>query len=278
MRARPLPRTVQLTLDFSAPLTASARSTEQFLLALRRRKARLAAVRFKENRTHIIALGKDGRTLHLHACFAAAPDDVLDAIGVFLKAGRRSMIYRNAIRRLREYWQTQGEQAGWLLEEDAAVIESVRRLPCSGTSQQRAFLREAFARYNLLHFDARLPEDFPLRLSEHMTSRFGHMRYHVTRSGQRVVLELAINQNLFLAGNEANLLDTLLHEMTHVDAWLSHGHRGHGTAWKRIARRVGCEAVACSSRIIRRQRRGAPANERVPDRSWLPAPAQSGAA
>jgi hypothetical protein len=278
MRSRPLPTSVQLALDFSAAQPGCARTADAFLFALRLRRARLDAVRFKKNRTHIIALGKDGRTLHLHSCFASAPDHVLDAIGMFLKASRRSPVYRAAIRQLREYWQRQGEQGGWLVEEDAAVLEAVRRLSSSGTHEQRAFLREAYARYNLIHFDARLPEDFPIRLSEQMTSRFGHMRYHVTRAGERIVLELAINQNLFLPGNEPNLLDTLLHEMTHVEAWLFHGHRGHGPAWKRIARRVGCEAVACSSRIIRRQRRGAPPNERVPDRAWLPALAHSGAA
>ncbi len=238
----------------------------------------MEAVRFKDNRARIIALGKDGRTLHLHACFREAPDVILDAIAVFLKASRRSEMYRAAIRQLREFWQSQGEQAGWLIAEDAAVIEGVRQLPCSGTREQRAFLRDAYARYNLVHFDARLPEAFPIRISERMASRFGHMRYHVTRSGERVVLELAINHNLFMAGNEANLLDTLLHEMTHVEAWLEHGHRGHGALWKRVARRVGCEALACSARIIRRRRRGSPPLERVPDRSWLPALPQSGAA
>jgi hypothetical protein len=278
MRARPLPRTVQLSLDFTALPIQRALSADQFLHALRRRNARVDAVRFKDNRARIIALGKDGRTLHLHACFGTAPAGVIDAIAVFLKAGRRSQAYRDAIRTLREYWQAEGERAGWLIEEDAAVLDAVRRLPCSGTRAQRAFLREAYTRYNVLHFEAQLPENFPLRISEQMTSRFGHMRYHVTRSGERVVLELAISHNLFLPGNEANLLDTLLHEMTHVEAWLRHGHRGHGAVWKRVARRVGCEALACSARIIRRRRRGSPPNERVPDRSWLPAVAQSGAA
>jgi predicted SprT family Zn-dependent metalloprotease len=96
------------------------------------------------------------------------------------------------------------------------------------------------------------------------------MRYHVMRTGERVVLELAINHSLFLQGNETNLLDTMLHEMTHVEAWLVHGDRGHGAAWKRVARRVGCEPRACSARIIRRRRRNSPPLTRVPDWSWLP--------
>jgi hypothetical protein len=154
----------------------------------------------------------------------------------------------------------------------------VRRLPSAGTPEQLAFLREGYARFNLVHFGGRLPEDFPIRISQRMASRFGHMRYHVTRGGQRVVLELAVNQVLFQRGNEANLLDTLLHEMTHVEAWLEHAHKAHGAVWMRIARRVGCEPRACSSQIIRRRRRGAPPLERVPDRSWLPSLPREGAA
>ena len=42
-----------------------------------------------------------------------------------------------------------------------------------------------------------------------------------------------------LPGNEAILLDTLLHEMTHMEAWLTHGERAHGRDWKSIAKRGG---------------------------------------
>ena len=274
----PLPA-VQLSLEFEpAPPPVRALSPELFLQALRRRRARVYDVRFKQNRTRIIALSKDGSTLHVHSCFREAPDEVLNAIAVFLKAGRRSGAYRDAIQLLRDYWTAHGESNGWLHEDDASVIDGVRRLPSAGTAEQLAFLREAYARYNLIHFDGRLPEEFPIRISHRMASRFGHMRYHTTRSGQRIVLELAINHVLFQRGNEANLLDTLLHEMTHVEAWLQYGHKSHGAVWIRIANRVGCEARACSSKIISRRRRGAPPLERVPDRSWLPALRQEGAA
>src|SRR5687767_1107864 len=100
----PLP-VVQLSLEFEpAPPPVRALSPELFLQALRRRRARVGGVRFKQNRTRIISLSKDGTTLHVHACFKEAPDDVLNAIAVFLKAGRRSIAYRDAIQKLREFW------------------------------------------------------------------------------------------------------------------------------------------------------------------------------
>jgi hypothetical protein len=244
---------------------------EQFLLALRQRRIRrVQRVRFKDNRARIITLGRDGATLHVHACFAKADDDVIDAVALFLKANRRTTVYRDAIRKMRDYWCERGIADGWALEEDFTIIDDVRRLPCTGSPAQRAFLRESFARYNLMHFGGELPQDFPIRISDRMASRFGHMRYHTMQTGQRIVLELALNQNLFSPGNESFLMDTLLHEMTHVEAWLRHSHRGHGTVWRRIARRVGCDPHACCTKMIRRRRRGAPPLTRAPDRSWLP--------
>jgi hypothetical protein len=271
--------TLQLQFDFAAPTPVRVFSPEAFLRALRERRARrVKQVRFKDNRTGIIALSRDGSTLHIHSCFRESTDDVLDAVGVFLKAGRRTTAYRDAIRKLRSFWTEKGQSGGWAVAEDQEVIEGVRRLPSSGTPAQEAFLRAAYARYNSLHFGARLPQNFPLRISDRMHSRFGHMRYHTTASGERIVLEIAINHALFLPGHEAALLDTLLHEMTHVEAWLTYAHRGHGLAWKRIATRVGCEARACSSRSLRKRRRGTPVHANVPDISWLPPHPQEGAA
>jgi hypothetical protein len=279
-RMRCAPSSLQLQLDFAAP-PAPIRllSPEDFLRALHSRRARsLQRVRFKNNRAQIITLSRDGQTLHIHACFREADEDALDAVSVFLSAGRRSAAYRDALHALREFWSARGDTGAWSDEDDARVIDATRRLPSSGTPQQEAFLRDAYMRFNAIHFDSRLPLNFPMRISDRMASRFGHMRYHTMRTGERIVLEIAVNLNLFAPGNEPNLLDTLLHEMTHVEAWLLHGHRAHGATWRRIARRVGCEPRACSARIIRRRRRGLPPLVRVPDAAWLPALAKVGAA
>ncbi|HEX6560207.1 MAG TPA: SprT-like domain-containing protein [Longimicrobiales bacterium] len=263
-------RALQLQFDFAAK--PQLLTSEAFVKALARRGCRrVANVRFKKNRGRIISLAKDGRTLHVHACFQEAGEDIMSAVVTFLKAGRRSYAYRDAIRAMREFFDAHAGKYVALsgVEEDHRLTRDVQRLPCVGTAAQRAFLREAFACYNDQLFERTLALPVRMRLSERMKSRLGHVRYHTTADAERVVLELALNIHLFVPGNEAVLMDTLLHEMTHVEAWLVHGERGHGRQWKEIARRVGCEARACSTQAIRRRRRKSPITE-VPSRAFLP--------
>ncbi len=102
-------------------------------------------------------------------------------------------------------------------------------------------------------FAGLLPEGVTIRLSQRMVRRFGHVEYRRVR-GQRVVAEIALNIDLMIEGNERPLLDTLMHEMAHVEAWVRCGHVGHGEPWRRIALRVGCEVNASSHMRIRRRR------------------------
>lgn len=264
-------RALQLQLDFAATTAEPRFTTDALLRALARRGCRrVESVRFKNNRGRIISLSKDGRTLHVHICFQDADDEVLSAVVTFLKAGRRSYAYRESIRVMREYFEAHGQKYTDISpeEEDHRLKRDMERLPCVGNSEQRAFIREAFARYNSGLFGSKLP-GVKLRFSDRMRSRLGHIRYHTTSNGERIVLELALNIHLMLPGNEAILLDTLLHEMTHMEAWLMRGERAHGPDWKEIARRVGCEATACSTQTIRRRRKGKPVIC-VPDRRHLP--------
>jgi predicted SprT family Zn-dependent metalloprotease len=263
-------RALQLQLDFAAP--SPLLSSDDMRRALARRGCRtVACVRFKKNRGRIISLSKDGRTLHIHACFQEANEEAMNAVVTFLKAGRRSYAYREAIRSLRDFFDANAAKYVTITgeEEDHRVARDVQRLPCFGTAAQRAFLRDAYGRFNAIHFENRLPASVRIRLSNRMKSRLGHVRYHTTAAGERVVLELALNIHLLLPDNVAVLLDTLLHEMTHIEAWLVHSERGHGRQWKQIANRVGCEATACSTQPIRRRRRQVPVTE-VPDRAFLP--------
>jgi hypothetical protein len=263
---------LQLQFDFNSGTPGTRFTADTLLRSLARRGCRkLDDVRFKKNRGRIISLSKDGRTLHVHACFQDAPDDVVSAVVTFLKAGRRSYAYRESIRVMRDYFDAHGPKytPTSAEEEDHRVKRDIDRLPCVGNAEQRAFLREAFARYNSGLFNSKLPA-VKLRLSDRMRSRLGHIRYHTTSTDERIVLELALNIHLMLPGNEAILLDTLLHEMTHMEAWLVHGERAHGRDWKAIAKRVGCEATACSTQRIRRRRKGKPVIC-VPDRRFLPA-------
>lgn len=231
----------------------------------------MGEVRFKKNRGRIISVARDGSTLHIHACFQEADEAAMHAVATFLKAGRRSYAYREAVKAMREFFDAHAPKYVALTgeEEDHRVTRDVQRLPCVGTTPQRDFLREAYARFNSTLFNNRLPSVVCMRLSDRMKSRLGHVRYHVTATGERVILELALNVHLMLPRNESVLLDTLLHEMTHIEAWLRHGERGHGRAWKLIARRVGCEATACSTEPIRRRRNRVPVTE-VPDCAYLP--------
>jgi predicted SprT family Zn-dependent metalloprotease len=265
-------RALQLQLDFAAHSQAARFTPETMLRVLARRGCRrLEDIRFKNNRGRIISLSKDGRTLHVHVCFEDADDEVLNAIVTFLKAGRRSYAYRESIRVMRDFFDAHGQKYATITpeEEDFRLKRDMDRLQCVGTSDQRAFIREAYARYNAGLFNSRLPA-VKLRFSDRMRSRLGHIRYHTTSADERIVLELALNIHLMLPGNEAILLDTLLHEMTHMEAWLVHGERAHGPDWKAIAKRVGCEATACSTQVIRRRRKGKPVIC-VPDRRYLPA-------
>lgn len=263
----------QLQIDFSAtsPNAAPRYNPDTLLRTLYRRGCRrLDEIRFKKNRGRIISLSKDGKTLHVHACFQDADDDLVNAVVTFLRAGRRSYAYRESIRVMREYFEAHGQKYAPMTaeEEDHRLKRDIERLPCVGNTEQRAFIREAYARYNSGVFGSKLPH-VKLRFSDRMRSRLGHIRYHTTSSGERIVLELALNIHLMLPGNEAILLDTLLHEMTHMEAWLYHAERAHGAQWKAIARRVGCEATACSTEAIRRRRKGKPVIC-VPDRRHLP--------
>ena len=262
-------RALQLQLDFASPPLLSHEDLRRALA--RRGCRRLTTVRFKRNRGRIVSLSKDGTTLNIHACYQEATDEAMNAVVTFLKAGRRSYAYREAIRAMREFFDAHAGKYVALSgeEEDHRVTRDVQRLPCVGTAAQRAFLREAYTRYNQIHFDGVLPSSVHIRLSERMKSRLGHVRYHTTSAGERVVLELALNIHLMLPRNEDALLDTVLHEMTHMEAWLVHGERSHSLQWKLIANRVGCEARACSTQSIRRRRKRVPITE-LPDRTCLP--------
>jgi hypothetical protein len=169
--------------------------------------------------------------LNAHACFRDAPPEVAEAIAIFVTSGK-SRVRRDALRRLREW---EGTRRG--------LAEARRRTPRRGrkvNGRETAPVRVLFDRLNREAFGGRLPE-VPLRVSRRMTRSLGTIRY---AAEGRAVEEIAISADLLGAANRAALEDTLLHEMAHAEAWLEHGHRGHGKVWRRIARRVGCRPRA----------------------------------
>ena len=90
----------------------------------------------------------------------------------------------------------------------------------------------------------------------------------VDDAGGRYVVEIALNADLMLPGNDEVRNETLIHEMAHVADLLEHGRVGHGPTWRAIAIRVGCAPTACHTGSIRRRRPGTPPSPRVPP--WTP--------
>ena len=265
-------RTSEVDSDHQLCLELSWLSEDELLGALRVRGAVfLREVRFRPNRSRLISLSADRRRLNLHECFRAAPARVIDAVAAFTTAPARSRAFRDSIEQMREWHE--GQVAEYGLGEPLASC---------GTPRQLRYLESVYSRLNGSHFRGSLPEPLPIRLSDRMSRRFGHVSYARTTRGDRKVAELALNIDLLLPGNERALLDTLLHEMAHIEAWLVHGHREHGRIWREVARRVGCEARACTHMRLRRRRSTTPI-ENIPalqlpsaPQPSLPAKAASG--
>ena len=52
--------------------------------------------------------------------------------------------------------------------------------------------------------------------------------------------------------NEAEIEDTILHEIAHALAWINDRFTGHGKIWKDWARRIGANPKACSKSNLAR--------------------------
>ena len=218
--------------------------------------AGIRRVRYRPNRSRLVSRSADRLTLNLHECFRGATEPVLDAIAAFLRGGGR-MEERLAIEVMRSW--SDGQVPG-----DSFGVAARSGSPSAGTREQMAFLTAAYRHFNRARFDGHLPDNVSMRLSQRMIRRFGHVEYHRRRQDARAIAEIAINIDLLLEGNERPLIDTLLHEMAHIEAWIVHGHRGHGQPWERIAQRVGCEVNSHSHVRVRRRRNGADVTH-VPD-------------
>lgn len=224
------------------------------LTQLRANGSTIRQVRFRDNRVVLLSVSRDGRTLNCHACFREAPPGIVEAIADAVTAPRAAFGRREALRRLREW---EGTRAGL---ERARGLKAPRNQRVN--TPETAPLRSLFLQLNLEKFGGRLPE-IPLRLSRRMTRSLGTVRYSGVREGNgadpaageragstlqdtavRSVKEIAISADLLGPSKRSLLEDTMLHEMAHAEAWIRHGHRGHGRVWKTIARRVGCRPYA----------------------------------
>lgn len=253
--------------QYQLALPLSWLSETDLITALRQRGVGgIRRVRYRPNRSRLISLSEDRSTLNLHECFRGATDIVIDAIAMFLKDTTQPADAREAVRVMRDWSEGQ-------VPVDVFERRRRGRAMSAGSVAQRAFVAAAYRHLNRESFYGRLPGDVPVRLSNRMVRRFGHVEYKRPRNGVRGVVEIGLNIDLLLEHNERHLLDTLLHEMAHIEAWVIHGHRGHGEPWQRIASRVGCEVNAATRVRMRRRRYGLDL-ERVPDLDSLIAAAR----
>jgi hypothetical protein len=236
-------------------------STQDFLAELQRRGAtRLSRVSFRDNRSVVWSLTQHATVLNLHAAYAAAPTELLDAFAVLAREGGvRSPATRRAASAVNEWpdvWRA--------VAETRARRKSRAVTSCCATPDQGAYLRALYRYFNATRFGGVLPDGVPVRLSNRMKSSLGHMLPGEELDGARRVEEIALNVDLMLSGNGAERIDTLLHEMAHAADYLESGHRGHGASWRAWARRAGCRPERLYDRPVASRRRRRDAVTRVP--------------
>lgn len=267
----------------------------QILAELRARGVtNISKVNLKQNRQTIFSIGGRGSLeLNLHAGFATATPEILDAIAALVLNDSRTAAYQQAVAKIRSFpglkqgleearrqrprKQSRRSLHDRTLEQllgfkpSAAPSpaprprrkKSNRPRPNVATPEQMEFLRQLYAHLNETRFDNRLPTDIPLRLSNRMGRRLGHIGL-AKRDGERKVTELALNVDLMLEANDADCIETMIHEMAHIAAWLFHGDKGHGRMWKTWALRGGCAPVACTEGHVARRGEGVRTVTRVP--------------
>lgn len=241
-----------------SPIT---RTDGTFLALLREYGARrLLSVRFRRNRSTIWSVTQGGTVLNLHTGYRSAPDYVVHALAVVAgQAGSGSQAYRSAAKVARDWpgiEEAIQEARRVVVRRRGTVTRYGRPGRCAGTDEQRTYLNRLYAYLNHTRFAGLLPESLSLRWSDRMTSRLGQM-VAMGRGPDRRVVEIALNVDLLMPGNGRARLDTMLHEMAHVAAYLHEGDRGHGPSWRRWAERAGCSPRPCADERIRRRRRGA---------------------
>jgi len=234
---------------------------QEFLLQLRLRGAtRLSRVSFRRNRSTLWSLTQNARVLNVHAAYAAAPTELLEAFAVLAREGGvRSAATRRAASAIAAW-----PEAQWALRNARVARENGPSTGCCATPEQARYLRALYQYLNLTRFAGGLPDDLPVRLSGRMVSALGHMLPADGVDGRRRVAEIALSVDLMLEGNGAERIDTLLHEMAHAADYLESGHRGHGASWRSWARRVGCRPTRLHERPFRRRRRRRAPVTRVP--------------
>lgn len=239
-------------------------TSNDFLREIRRRGAtRISRVHFRENRSTVWSITRNGTVLNVHAAYRTAPPSLLDAFATLaLEGGVGSSEARAAAAEI-SAWPDLAPAIRALRERHRS--EAPRgRTQCAANAQQRRYLQALYRYFNATRFAGALPDDVPVRLSRRMTSSLGHMVPGERADGAWYVVEIALNVDLMLPGNGAERADTLLHEMAHVADYLESGSLGHGSSWREWARRVGCRPTTLYDRPVRYRARRRDPVTRVP--------------
>jgi hypothetical protein len=212
--------------------TANSPRTEGLVARLRT----LGIPRFEQITTHrneqVMLSWVPGKVLRIHEGYAAAPDEVLQAIVRFVTPGARRPT-RLAARRV---------FLGFPVDEHASRPPRPPRprriAPADRPVLERLELMHRAL--NLKHFDGELRQ-IQIRLSGRMRSRLGEVRLD-RKTGR--ALYLAISRGHLKRDGWVSVTDTLLHEMVHQ--WQAETGRpvDHGRGFRAKAREVGIEPRA----------------------------------
>ena len=183
--------------------------------------ARFERLVLTSNRRVMASVVDRGRTLRMSRTLADAPGDVLIALGRALSA-RTSAARARGRDKVRSYLASAAPTA------PAVRPHRPRRTrPADRPHIDR--LRAEFDRVNELYFGGRLPR-VELRLSGRMRRRNGHFSTDP--------LEIAISRRLLEAAVDGEAERTLRHEMIHLWQWVEGLKPGHGSDFRRWARRL----------------------------------------
>lgn len=198
--------------------TPRGRSAAETLAVVARVAPQFRRIVFTRNRRVMASVAEKGAALRLNAAFAAAPDDVLVAVGRLFSArdARTRARARDAVRRFIA-----------AIPADGGPPKRRRRRLAPGDAPHVERLRAEFRRVNEAHFGGALP-DVPLYLSGQMRRRNGHF--------SSSPVEIVISRHLCHHAEPGESEATLRHEMIHLWQHVEGGKLGHGPDFRAWAR------------------------------------------
>jgi len=200
--------------------------------------ARLKALglpRFPQVTTHrneqVMLSWVPGKVLRIHEGYAAAPDEVLQAIVRFVTPGVRRPV-RLAARRTFLAFPVDDHAVR------ARPARKIRTAPQDRAAHDR--LVGLHQELNQAHFEGTL-RPIPIRISGRMRSRLGEL--HLDRK-TGAALHIGISRRHIRRDGWESVTDTLLHEMVHQWQAETGGPVDHGRGFRAKARAVGIEPRA----------------------------------